>query len=90
LAIESAGLFASRLEREVGADRRAQLRRGWLLALGRQASENELDAAEAFLDRQMAALKTRQPEGDDAARSHRVLATLCQALLSANGFLYVD
>ncbi|HEV3339033.1 MAG TPA: DUF1553 domain-containing protein [Pirellulales bacterium] len=88
--VESAGRFAARLEREVGGDRRAQLARGWVLALGRQAGADELSAAEAFLNRQVESLKTQQPEIDDAAKSHRALTTFCQALLSANGFLYVD
>jgi mono/diheme cytochrome c family protein len=88
--VESAGQFAARLEREVGAERRAQLGRGWILALGRRASDDELDAAEAFLDRQIETLKTQQPQADDAARSRVALTTFCQALLSANAFLYVD
>jgi mono/diheme cytochrome c family protein len=88
--VESAGRFAARLEREAGSDRRAQVARGWVLALGREASGDELNAAEAFLNRQHETLNAQQPGGDDAARSQRAVTTFCQALLSANGFLYVD
>ncbi|MGH7134442.1 MAG: DUF1553 domain-containing protein, partial [Pirellulales bacterium] len=88
--IESAGELAKRLEREAGAERRAQLARGWLLALGRQASDAELDAAEAFSNRQLETLKTQSPQVDATAQNHHALATYCQALLSANALLYVD
>ncbi|HEX7377476.1 MAG TPA: PSD1 and planctomycete cytochrome C domain-containing protein [Pirellulales bacterium] len=88
--IESAGELASRVEREAGADRRAQLARAWLLALGQRASDDELNAAAAFLDHQLATMQAQSPEADAAARGHRALATFCQALLSANAFLYVD
>lgn len=88
--IESAGELAARFEREAGAERRAQLARAWLLALGRQASDAELDAAEAFLNRQLETLKVQSPQTGAAAQNHQTLATFCQALLSANAFLYVD
>jgi hypothetical protein len=88
--IESAGEFAARLEREAGADRRAQLARGWLLTLGRPATGDELNAAEAFLNHQLETLKAQSPQADSAAQNHQAVATFCQALLSANAFLYVD
>lgn len=88
--IESAGDFAARLEREAGADLRSQVARAWLTALGRQASEGELSDAEAFLNRQLQTLQSQSPQADAAGRSHQALATFCQALLSANAFLYID
>ena len=88
--IESAGEFATRLEREAGADRRAQVARGWLLALGRQATNEELDAGEAFVCHQLETLKAQSPQADAAQQNHQALASYCQALLSANAFLYVD
>ncbi|HJT36219.1 MAG TPA: DUF1553 domain-containing protein, partial [Pirellulales bacterium] len=90
LVIDSAGRFASRLEREAGADRRAQVARGWLLAFGRQPTADDLTAAEQFLNRQLEVLKKQSPSAEDAARNHQALATFCQALFSANAFLYVD
>ncbi len=90
LVIESAGRFASRLEREASGERRAQVARGWLLSFGRQATPDELTAAEQFLDRQFEVLQKRLPAADAAAQRHQALATFCQALLSANAFLYVD
>lgn len=88
--IDSAEQFAARVEREAGAERRAQVARAWLLALGRRASEDELNAANAFLDHQFETIKGQAPQTDAAALSHRALATFCQSLLSANAFLYVD
>lgn len=88
--VESAREFAARLERECPNDRRAQLARGWLLALSRQASADELTAAEAFLEQQLATLKKQSPQADVAAQNHQAFATYCQALLSANAFLYID
>lgn len=90
LAIESAGRFATRLEREAGADRRKQIARAWMLAFGRPATAEEVDGAEQFLSRQLEVLKKQSPMADSAAQNHQALATLCQALLSANAFLYVD
>ncbi|HVA49558.1 MAG TPA: PSD1 and planctomycete cytochrome C domain-containing protein [Pirellulales bacterium] len=88
--IESAKQFAARLEREAGADRRHQLARGWMLALGRRATDDELNGAETFLNRQLETVKGQSAENDPTARNHQALATFCQALLSANAFLYVD
>ncbi|HET6883626.1 MAG TPA: DUF1553 domain-containing protein, partial [Pirellulales bacterium] len=76
--IESAGEFAARLERETTADRRAQLARGWLLALGRQATNEELDAGEAFVCHQLETLKAQSPQADAAQQNHQALATYCQ------------
>jgi mono/diheme cytochrome c family protein len=87
--IESAGRLATRLAGEAG-DRRSQLTRGWLLTLGRRPSADELDGAEAFLHRQLETLRAQSPQIEPAALDHRALATFCQALLSANAFLYVD
>ncbi|HQU41247.1 MAG TPA: DUF1549 domain-containing protein [Pirellulales bacterium] len=88
--IELAKQFAARLEREASADRRRQLARGWMLALGRRATDDELYGAETFLNRQLETLKAQSPQADPAAQNHQALATFCQALLSANAFLYVD
>lgn len=90
LVIESAGRFASRLEREAGRDRRAQAAHGWLLAFGRPATADELHGAEQFVGRQLEVLKKQAPSADAALHGRQALATFCQALLSANAFLYVD
>ncbi|HEX7450433.1 MAG TPA: PSD1 and planctomycete cytochrome C domain-containing protein [Pirellulales bacterium] len=95
LVTEAAGRFAARLERDAGDDRRAQLARGWLLAFGRPASDDQLTAAEQFVDRQVEVLQKQPPLNHSGAPQpqvlrHQALATFCQALLSANAFLYVD
>jgi hypothetical protein len=45
----AAEAFAKRLREEAGVDPRAQLRRGWLLAFGREITPAELDETAAFL-----------------------------------------
>ncbi len=45
----AAEAFAKRLREEAGDDPRAQLRRGWLLAFGREITPAELDETAAFL-----------------------------------------
>jgi mono/diheme cytochrome c family protein len=92
--------LADRVVREVGAERQAQVRRAWLLAFGREPTDDEAEEADAFLDLQTASLASKAAIGsatdedakaDEATRPERAaLATLCQALLSSNEFLYVD
>jgi hypothetical protein len=67
--------FARRIRKEAGEDPSAQAARGWLLAFSRPASDAETKEAVAFL------VKMASPQA---------LTRFCQALLSANEFLYVD
>ena len=94
--------FAERLRAEAADDRARQVNRAWQLAFSRAPTESEANDALAFLTRQVDHLKAL-PESKDAkatdgkskpaekpAPELQALANLCQALLSANEFLYVD
>ena len=95
--LDQAARFARRLQTEAANDPTRQLHRAWQLAFNRNPTEEELSGATEFLSRQVDYLKV-QPEKKDAkgkpvpgpAPELQALANLCQALLSANEFLYVD
>jgi len=79
--LDQAARFAQRLEKEIGDDQNRQIARAWQLAFSRSPDDRELAAALKFLSTQAEAKPKdkRQP-----------LTDLCQALLSANEFLYLD
>ena len=90
--------FARRLSRDAGSDRTQQVTRAWQLAFNRAPSPSELTDTLAFLSRQVDQLNVVVEKKDEknskaAAKPPpevQALADLCQALLSANEFLYVD
>ena len=57
------------------------------LAFAAEPKEKELSAAVAFLTGQAETFKTRGTKGDPREPA---LTSFCQALLSANAFLYLD
>jgi hypothetical protein len=90
--LDQAALFADRVRRESSGDPRRQIERAWHLAWGRPPSDEELSRSLDFLNRQIVLM--RAGEGDDVQRAaspeSQALANLCQVLLSANEFLYVN
>ena len=78
--------FAKRLRAAAPDDLHAQLREGARLAFGQAPSEAEVNEAAEFVKAQTAALAPVAK----AAAAEQALACYCQALLSANQFLYVD
>ncbi len=73
---------------QVGADPARQLQRAWQIVLGRQPTDAQQQAGQKFLEEQAAAIRKASPQlanPQQAALSH-----LCQALVSSNGFLYVE
>ncbi|MBX7165886.1 MAG: PSD1 and planctomycete cytochrome C domain-containing protein [Pirellulales bacterium] len=82
--VQSALTMAERVAAEVGADPAAQVRRAWLLAFAQQPSSAQQAAGTSFLQEQ-AKLLADQPQPGRVALAH-----FCQALVSSNGFLYVD
>ena len=86
--------IAARIEREAGTEPAARFIRAWRLAFGRAPSAAEIEGGLAFLARQTEAASANPAPADpktpppDPARV--ALANLCQALVSSNGFLYVD
>ena len=73
--LSQAERFAARIRKEAGDDPASQAARAWQLAFARPARETDVKDAVAFLS------KMGTPQG---------LTRFCQALLSANEFLYVD
>ena len=70
--------FAARVGRE--AEPAGQVRHAFRLAMGRQPSGDEADLLESFLERQ-------RRQYDEPTKA---LADLCQVLLGANEFIYLD
>ena len=103
--LDQAARFARRLHSEAGDDRASQVARAWQLVFSRSPTEAELAEALEFLSGQVDHLKAKaavekkdeKPKKDDKAKPAakplpevQALTDLCQALLSANEFLYVD
>lgn len=92
--VESAGFLAERGRREAGQDTLGQVRRIWSLCFGVGPNPAQEKDAVAFLTAQTEHFRKAQPPGAKAAGTPdptaQALASLCQTLLSANAFLYVD
>jgi hypothetical protein len=100
--LDQAARFAQRLQKEASDDRARQVTLAWQLAFSRSPTELELNDALGFLTIQIDHLKatgeTKVAEKKDEkakpatkpAPELQALTDFCQALLSANEFLYVD
>ena len=91
--VTHAGYLAERLQKEAGEDAKAQIIRGWRLAFAAEPSEAELAAAIEFVAAQTEHFQKNPPAGEKDKQpdpKQLALASWCQALLSANRFLYVD
>ncbi|MBL9154189.1 MAG: PSD1 domain-containing protein [Verrucomicrobiales bacterium] len=96
---EHAQAFATRLIAECGTDPARQAERAWWLSYGRRPAPDDVKAAVEFIQAQTEHYRTHPAkldrvsgpaEKDNAAPELMGLAALCHALMSANGFLYVD
>ncbi len=91
---ERAQKMAERVERGAGSSLEAQVRRIWQLAYGRLPTDTEWTAARDYVKQQEDAFAKRPwPKKEQSkAPSARLeaLASLCQAVLSSNEFLYVE
>lgn len=93
---EQARAFARRLERECGSNREAQIRRAYLLALGRAATPEEIAQAKSFLAHQMETLRQDAANAKEFTPAEgktltaAALTDFCLALLNCNEFLYVN
>lgn len=93
LVVAQAEDFARRVRATAGEDVKAQLALACKLALAREPSERELTAAVAFLVTQAEQFAAKPPADPKALKldpTFSAMANFCQALLSSNGFLYVD
>jgi hypothetical protein len=79
--------FAARLAKEAGPDPTARVTMAWRLALGHDPTPGQVADALAFVSGQEADL-ARGPDAKSTAQ--HAWASLCQALMSSNAFLYVD
>jgi hypothetical protein len=87
--------FGGRVRREAGAEPRAQVLRAWRLAFGREPAEEEVKDGLAFLAAQAEHFRAHPPAQDAKSTAkpdpqQEALGSFCQALLSANRFLYID
>jgi hypothetical protein len=91
---QQAQFFAERLMAENPGDLRAQLARAWKLAYNVPPTDKEITSSLLYLAEQTERIRPRvvPPAKDKPARDPQILAlsSLCQALLSANRFLYVE
>ena len=88
--IEYSERLARRVVTETGPDRRSQVLRAWRLAYGVDPDPEVIGDLLSFVERQSEAFGKVATKNDKATPPQRALASLCQALLSANRFLYVD
>jgi hypothetical protein len=91
--VAQADELAARIQREVGSEPLAQFQRAWRLVYGRPPTDREMAHGLAFLIGQVSSQTPAAPadkKNPPADPGHVALAHLCQALISSNGFLYVD
>ena len=87
LVMQSAAEFADRLLREEGDDEH-RVRRMHALAYGRSASTDEVSAAMKFLAAVDASLASSS--SDEHERRRQAWSVLCQTVLAASEFIYVQ
>src|SRR5262249_47713658 len=97
---EQSKAFAARMLRLFPSEETRQVERAYQLAIGRSATEQEMNLAQEFLAAQKLLIRARlrgrervdlpagRPEGLDPAWS-AALADFCLALMNRNEFLYV-
>ena len=93
LVAQQAEAIAARIEREAGAEPALRFQRAWRLVFGRAPSDKETETGVTFLARQSEAANANAPTDPKISKpdpARTALANLCQALVSSNGFLYVD
>jgi hypothetical protein len=88
--LEQAGFFAERVRRDAGSDVKAQVACAWRLAYAAEPTASEVEAAASFLARQTAHFVGQKRAPADPEPALQALASLCQALMGSNRFLYVD
>jgi hypothetical protein len=82
--------FAERITEAAANNPESKLKLAWRLALGRNASNDELAAAEDFVTTQSRQRLNRDTRTTQADAEHFALADFCQTLFALNEFIYVD
>jgi mono/diheme cytochrome c family protein len=88
--LDQSRAFAARVRREAGPDLPAQLAHAWRLAFAAPPSAADVDAALTFVQDQTAHFAAQKRAAGNPEPALQALASYCQALLSANRFLYVE
>lgn len=68
----------------------ARIVRTWELAYASEPTADELAAAKAFVNEQTKVFEANKASNEKASSEQLALRAFCQALISANRFLYVD
>jgi len=99
-ALAQAKFFAERVAKEAGdSTDESKVARAWQLAFSRRPNSAEMSDALAFLGKQRAHFTANAPKAAPVAKGKEAppsnpddhaLTSLCQALLTANRFLYVE
>ena len=80
--------LARRVRGEASDNPAARFGLSWRLVFGRGPSDTEERAGLKFLEDETAAVRLASPKDSEPALT--ALSHLCHALVSSNGFLYVD
>jgi hypothetical protein len=86
--IQQVNALAIRVRDGAGTDPETCFAVAWQLVFGRDATDDQRRAGLMFLQEQTAAIRSSTPERPNPQQA--ALADLCHALVSSNGFLYVD
>ncbi len=84
--VDQSRVMAERLRKLAGDDLDGQLTAGWEHAFAYEPSGTELSSSREFVQKQTALFKERK----DKTPELTAMANYCQALMSANRFIYVD
>jgi hypothetical protein len=82
--------FAERVMAATGDDIEQQVAMAYRLALGHEPATEHRAEFVHFLREQTDLIRDRLPESERSQAAERALASLCQALLGSNPFLYAD
>ena len=88
--IEQADFFAKRLKQEAGTDPKLQVKLAWNYAWGQEPAAQDVALASTFLAEQTKFYEQRKNLPTVADPALAALTNFCQAMLTANAFLYVD
>jgi hypothetical protein len=88
--LEQSRALAERVMKHSPGSRAEQVRLAFRLALAAEPGDEELQSALAFVAGQEREIGTKEPADKSPPVATSALASLCQALLSSNRFLYVD
>lgn len=88
--VEFGTMLAQRLQKEAGADVRAQAAAAWKLAFAQEPTNQEIASAVKFLEEQSSHYRQQKTLPTGMTPATLALSDFCHALFSANRFLYVD